>query len=80
LLGIDGLSEPRCKPIFESSVPYSLQQNITDKELINSLFGKKINLAYVIRSYPKERAPIMQGKLCLNSSNEWMLLTILGKG
>jgi hypothetical protein len=61
-------------------MPHNLQHNATDKELVNSLFGKKMNLADVIQSDSNERVPIMQGKLCSNSSNEWMLLTNFEKG
>jgi hypothetical protein len=80
LLGVDDTSKSKCKAIFEHSVPYSLRQNITDKKLIDSLIGKKIDLAYVIRSDGGEKVPIIQGKFCSNSSNEWMLVTILEKG
>ena len=78
LLGVDGKS--KCKSIFEHSVPYNLRRNITDKELIDSLIGKKVNLAYVIQSDVGENAPTIQGKFCSNSSNEWMILSILEKG
>jgi hypothetical protein len=78
LLGVDGKS--KCKSIFEHSVPYNLRRNITDKELIDSLIGKKINLAYVIQSDVGENAPTIQGKFCSNSSNEWMILSIFDKG
>ena len=77
---MDDNSKPKCKSIIERSVPHNLQQNITDKEFIESLFGKKVSLAYVIQSEAGEEVPIIQGKFCSNSSNEWMLLTILGKG
>lgn len=53
---------------------------MTDKELIDSVIGKKINQAYVIQSDAGEKVPTIQGKLCSNSSKEWMILTILKKG
>ncbi len=80
LLDIDEESQPKCKQIFESSIPHSLRHNTTDKELIKLLFGDKINLAYVAHSDSNDRTSMMQGLLCSNTSNEWILLTIVEKG
>ncbi|UJR16127.1 hypothetical protein I4U23_003039 [Adineta vaga] len=49
--------------------------SVTNKNLIQLLFGTKINLAYVTHSNINETLSIKHAKLCSNSSNEWILFT-----
>ncbi len=80
LLDIDDNSRPICKQILENIIPHIVRNNATDKDLVQSLFANKLNPTYLTHSDSNETIPIMQGKLCSNSSNEWILFTILEKG
>jgi hypothetical protein len=79
-LGVNGNSKPECKQIFENVIPNIARHKITDKNLVQSLFGNKIHPAYVTHSDTSETIIMMQAKLCSNNSNEWILFTILEKG
>ncbi len=79
-MDIDGNSEPQCKQIFENVIPNIARHNITDKNLVRLLFGNKIHPVYVTHSDTNETITMMQAKLCSNTSNEWILFTILEKG
>jgi len=79
-LNINDDRQPICKQIFETIIPNIVRHNITDKDLVQTLFEKNFNPAYLTHSDKNETIPNMQGKLCSNTSNEWILLTILEKG
>ncbi len=80
LLDIDNNSRPICKQIFQNIIPHIVRNNITDKDLVQSLFGNKFNPVYLTNSDSNETMPIMQVELCSNISNEWISFTILEKG
>jgi hypothetical protein len=66
--------------MFETNIPHIARPNITDKDLVQSLFDNKLNQMYAWYSYSSEAVPITRSKLCSNISNEWILFTILDKG
>lgn len=80
LLDVDDNGKSKCKEIFEIIIPHVAQPNITDKELVKSLFGYKFNPAYLTHSDSNESLSLIQSKLCSNITNEWILFTILEKG
>jgi hypothetical protein len=79
-LDVDDNSQTKCEQIFESIIPHIVRHNITDKELVQSLFGARFNPVYLTHSDANKTTPIMQGKLCSNTSNEWIWFTFLEEG
>ena len=66
--------------MLEKRIPHNLSPNMNDKDLVKSLFGNRVNLAYVIHSDAHQGANPMQGKLCKNASHEWLLLAFADQG
>jgi hypothetical protein len=79
-LDVDNTRKFHCKQIFSNIIPNIARPDSIDIDLIQSLFGTRFNPVYLTHSDTNETIPIMQGKLCSNVFNEWILLTILEKG
>lgn len=77
LLDLDQDKQRKCNQMHEEIVPHNVQANMTDKDLVRSLFNNRVNLAYVINSDANLETIPMQGNLCKNASYEWLLLTII---
>jgi hypothetical protein len=79
-LDINNNRQATCKQIFENVVPNIKQFNITDKELVRLFLGKNFNPAYIAYRDSNETIPMMHGKFCSNTSNQWILFTVLQEG
>ncbi len=73
-------SRAKCKEIFKNIIPFTVDHVIADKNVVQSLFGNIFNRAYFIHSDSSETIPVMQGSLCSNTSNEWILFSIVERG
>ena len=80
VLDVDHNNRSICRSIVESVLPYTVRHISSDKDLVQSLFGNKFNPTYLTHVGSDETTPIRQGRLCSNTSNQWISLTYLDKG